>query len=58
MMRLMVTLICVFHIFNIIFIFIFIKSYRLWVLRATRTALLGDALVALKRTKLLWIWKV
>lgn len=59
MIRLMVTLICIFCIFNIMFIFIFIKSSdRLWVLRVTRTAFLGDALAALKRTKLLWIWKL
>lgn len=60
MIRLVITLICTFCIFNIIFIFIFIvkSSDRLWILRATRTALLGDALAALKRAKLLWIWKV
>lgn len=57
MIRLMV-IICIFCIFNIIFMSIFIKSSDgLSVLRVTRTALLGDALAALKRTTLLWIWK-
>lgn len=52
MVRLMIALRFVYY------CFIIKSSNRLWILKATRTASLGDALTVLKRTELLWIWKV